>query len=199
MNLIIGMFFWRARDFGIRITGTLPANSLRLALYKYLFRVKIAEGVRIEGGCTIWGPRRVSIGTGTVVNRGVILDGRFPLTIGNHVSISFQSMILTLQHDLADAEYFRPLGAPVSIGDHVFIGARAIVLPGVSIGDGAAVAAGAVVTGDVLPYTIVGGVPARRIGERPRNLRYQLQERLPIQRSTEAEHDDSVGTPLRVV
>jgi acetyltransferase-like isoleucine patch superfamily enzyme len=181
------MFFWRVRDFCIRITGILPTNALRLTLYKHLFGMKIADGARIEGGCTIWGPGRVSIGTGTVVNQGVVLDGRFPLTIGSHVSISFQSIILTLEHDLADSEYFHAVGAPVSIGNHVFIGARAIVLPGVNIGEGAAVAAGAVVTTDVLPYTIVGGVPARRIGERPHDLRYQLLERPPLQDARQAE------------
>jgi acetyltransferase-like isoleucine patch superfamily enzyme len=56
----------------------------------------------------------------------------------------------------------------------VFIGARAIILPGVTIGEGAAVAAGAVVTADVEPYAIVAGVPARVIGSRPRNLTYRF-------------------------
>lgn len=118
------------------------------------------------------GPRRITIGQRSVINRGVVLDGRFPLTIGDNVSISIGSVILTLEHDLHAAD-FRAVGAPVTIGDRVFIGTRAVVLPGVSVGEGAAVAAGSVVTKDVDPYTIVGGVPAKAIGSRPRNLTYQ--------------------------
>jgi maltose O-acetyltransferase len=167
------MGFWRLRDFVIRAAGQLPFNALRLFLYRHLFGVTIAKGVRIEGGCTIWGPKRVTIGAGSVINRDVILDGRFPLTIGSHASISTRSMILTLEHDLSDEE-FRALGAPVQIGDRAFIGTGAIILPGVTIGEGSAVAAGAVVTKDVDPFTIVGGVPARPIGKRPENIRYKM-------------------------
>jgi maltose O-acetyltransferase len=135
--------------------------------------MKIGDRVRIDGGCTIWGPGRITIGTGTVINRGVILDGRFPLTIGNHVSVSIQSALLTLEHDLSDPN-FRAVGAPICIGDRVFIGTRAVVLPGVSIGENAAVAAGAVVTKNVPAATIVGGVPARPIGNRPEKVPYKL-------------------------
>ena len=166
----------RLRDFALRLTGHLPTNALRVALYRLGFGMKIAKGVRIETGCLIWGPGRVTIGGGTVVNRGVVLDGRFPLTIGESASISLDAVILTLEHDLSDPG-FRSIGAPVSIGDRVFIGTRAIVLPGVSIGEGAAVAAGAIVTRDVEPYTIVGGVPAKPIGSRPANLLYRLENK----------------------
>ena len=172
-SLAIAMFFWRIRDFCIRATGQLPFNGLRIFLYRSLFGVNIATRVRIEGGCTIWGPKRVTIGAGSVVNREVILDGRFPLTIGSNVSISIRSAILTLEHDLDDPD-FRAAGAPVNIGDRVFIGIGAIVLPGVTLGEGSAVAAGAVVTRDVEPFSIVGGVPARPIGARPRNLGYEF-------------------------
>jgi len=168
------MFLWRLRDFALRFAGKVPGNSARLFFYRHAFGMKIGKGVRIEGDCIIWGPRRITIGTGTVINRGVVLDGRFPLTIGDHVSVSIESVILTLEHDLSDPN-FRAVGAPVSLGDRVFIGTRAVILPGVSIGENAAVAAGAVVTGDVPPAAIVGGVPARRIGERPHTLNYRFR------------------------
>jgi maltose O-acetyltransferase len=167
------MFLWRLRDFASRSVGKVPGNSVRLFFYRHVFGMKIGKRVRIDGDCVIWGPRRIAIGTGTVINRGVILDGRFPLTIGDHVSVSIQSALLTLEHDL-EGPNFRAVGAAVSIGDRAFIGARALVLPGVSIGENAAVAAGAVVTKDVPAGTIVGGVPAHRIGERPRELNYKL-------------------------
>lgn len=161
------------RDFALRCTGHLPTNMLRIALYRALFGMKIAKGATIESGCLILGgPSRITIGRGSVINRGVVLDGRFPLTIGENVSISIGSVILTLEHDL-QASDFAAVGGPVAIGDRAFLGSRAVVLPGVTIGAGAAVAAGAVVTNDVEPYTIVGGVPAKAIGSRPRNLTYQ--------------------------
>ena len=164
----------RIRDFALRLTGHLPTNALRIALYRHGFGMRIASGAKIDTGSLVWGPGRITIGTGTVINRGVVLDGRFPLSIGENVSISLYAVILTLEHDLSDSE-FRSVGAPVSIGDRAFIGTRAIILPGVTIGVGAAVAAGAIVTKDVEPYTIVGGVPAKPIGSRPASLRYQLQ------------------------
>lgn len=163
----------RIRDFALRLTGHLPTNALRVGIYRHGFGMRIAKGAKVDTGCLVWGPGRVTIGAGTVINRGVVLDGRFPLSIGENVSISLHSVILTLEHDLSDPE-FCSIGAPVSIGDRVFIGTRAIVLPGVTLGEGAAVAAGAIVTKDVEPYTIVGGVPAKPIGSRPANLRYQL-------------------------
>ena len=168
------MVLWRLRDFVLRFIGKIPGNSVRLFFYRHAFGMNIGKGVQIDGDCIIWGPKRITIGAGTVINRGVVLDGRFPLTIGNHVSISIQSVLLTLEHDLNDPN-FRAVGAPVSLGDRVFIGARAMVLPGVSIGENAGVAAGAVVTKDVPATAIVGGVPARPIGARPHHLDYEFK------------------------
>jgi len=67
--------------------------------------------------------------------------------------------------------------APITICDYVWLGSRAMVLPGVTVGEGAVIAAGAVVTKDVDPYTVVGGVPARPIGTRRQDLGYELTYR----------------------
>ncbi|WP_407650310.1 DapH/DapD/GlmU-related protein [Cellulomonas edaphi] len=85
-----------------------------------------------------------------------------------------------MEHDPQDAG-FRATGAPVVIEDRAYVASRATVLPGVTIGEGAVVAAGAVVVRDVAPYTIVGGVPAREIGTRSRDLTYELGTHLPFQ------------------
>ncbi len=111
-----------------------------------------------------------------MINRDVLLDGRKGLRIGNNVSISEGAVILTLEHD-PNSPDFANRGATVQIEDYVFVGARAIILPAVTVCRGAVVAAGAVVTHDVAPYTIVGGVPARPISERSRDLHYQLDYR----------------------
>jgi len=106
----------------------------------------------------------------------VLLDGRTGLHVGDNVSISEQVIVFTLDHDPASPD-FEERGAPVYIGDRTFVGARAVVLPGVTLGEGAVIGAGAVVTRDVAPFTIVGGVPARPIGQRPQNLVYTLNYR----------------------
>jgi acetyltransferase-like isoleucine patch superfamily enzyme len=81
--------------------------------------------------------------------------------------------IWTLEHDPQDPNY-AAVGGAVIIEDFVWISCRAIILPGVTVGEGAVVAAGAVVTKDVEPFSIVGGVPAKVIGVRNRNLTYKL-------------------------
>ena len=167
------LFATRVRDLGLRCTGHLPTYPLRRFVYRLVFSLNIAKGARIEAGCVVWGPSRISIGPGAVINRGVVLDGRFPLTIGANASISIQAMILTLEHDL-HASDFASVGAAVNIGERAFIGARAIILPGVTVGAGAAVAAGAVVTKNVEAYAVVAGIPAVKIGTRPGNLTYRL-------------------------
>ena len=85
--------------------------------------------------------------------------------MGSNVSIGPEATILTLGHDPRSAA-FADRGGDVVIGDRVWIGYRAIILPGVTIGEGAVVGAGALVTKDVEPYVIVVGNPARKIGER---------------------------------
>jgi putative colanic acid biosynthesis acetyltransferase WcaF len=79
-----------------------------------------------------------------------------------------------MEHDI-DSPDFKEIGAPVVIEDYVVIGSRVTILPGVTVGKGAIVASGAVVTKNVEPYAVVGGVPARFIKERSRNLTYTLK------------------------
>jgi maltose O-acetyltransferase len=98
------------------------------------------------------------------------------ITIGDNVSISEGVMLLTLEHDL-ESSSFDNQGAPIEINDFVFVGARAIILPGVNVGQGSAIGAGSVVTRDIEPYTIAAGTPARPIGHRRQDLHYRLDYR----------------------
>jgi len=164
------------RDFAAESIGWLPFHGVRLLLYRHLLRIKVGSGSSIHRGCRFYRPSGVQIGLCTVINRDVLLDGRIELSIGNNVSISEGSAIFTLEHD-PDSPDFRRRGAPVCIEDRVFVGAHAIILPGVILGEGAVVGAGAVVTRDVDPFTIVAGVPARLIGQRWRDLEYSLNYR----------------------
>ena len=119
-------------------------------------------------------PRNIAIGEGTRVGDHAFLDGRARLTIGKEVDIASYVMVYNSEHNL-ESDEFTAREEPVEIGDYSFIGPRVIILPGVKIGTGAVVAAGAVVTKDVEDYAIVGGVPAVKIGERKnKNLHYKL-------------------------
>ena len=149
------------------IVARLPIHAVRLLFYR-LF-VPVGKHSTIMLGLTLRNYRNISIGHHTNINPNCLLDGRnAKLSIGNYVDIAPEVMVWTLEHDPA-SPYFESPSGDVIIGDYAWIASRAIVLPGVEIGEGAVVAAGSVVTKDVLPFTIVGGVPARAIGERPRN------------------------------
>lgn len=90
-----------------------------------------------------------------------------PVTIGNYVNLAQGITVTALNHNFSDtSKRIDQQGVsttPVTIGDDIWIGANAVILPGVTIGNHSVVAAGAVVTKDVPPYTLVGGVPARII------------------------------------
>jgi len=162
------------------VINRIPSYTVRRAWYGGIMGIELGESAAVQLGCYVWsyGPRsnrrnRTAIGARTIVNRHCCLDARSGLRIGSDVSISPEVAILTTQHDIGDRR-FSLQGKSVVIDDHVWIGMRAIVLPGVHIGRGAVVAAGAVVTQDVDPLDIVAGVPARRIGRRGIDPAYAL-------------------------
>lgn len=122
------------------------------------------------------------IGRGSIIGDNALLDARNGLTLGNNVNLSSNVSIYTLQHDHRDPEFGCYENQPekklsVEVDDRAWIGSNVTVLPGVHIGEGAVCCAGCVVTKDVEPYAIVAGIPARKVGERTRDLTYELRER----------------------
>ena len=109
--------------------------------------------------------RNIRIGCNVFINAGCCFQDQGGITIGDRVLIGHRVVLATLNHAEPVAERGTLLPAPISIGDDVWIGAGAVVCPGVSIGTGAIVAAGAVVTRDVPAGVVVGGVPARVLRE----------------------------------
>ncbi len=159
--------------FLLHLVGLFPSHCCRRFFYR-LAGIKIGKGSTIHTGARFYDPKNISIGEDSIIGEGVVLDGRDKLMIGNHVDIATEVMIYNSQHDIND-ENFMATNAKVIIEDYVFIGPRVIILAGVTIGRGAIVAAAAVVTKDVPPYAIVGGVPAKIIGERRnKDLHYKL-------------------------
>ncbi len=164
----------------ITLVGLVPSHHFRRFVYQYVFGLQLGRGSIIHWETRFFRPSGIKIGEYCNIGNNAFLDGRHGISIGNCVSTGAQVMIYTLQHDI-DSPSFDVGGGPVTIDDYVYIGPRALILPNVRIGRGAVVAAGAVVTRDVPPYAIVGGVPARFIRERRRDLDYRPDFAMPFQ------------------
>lgn len=149
-----------------------PSQTLRHYILRF-WGMKIGEGSLIYMGAEIREPHNITIGSTTTIGHNCTLDGRGGLTIGNNVNFSSEVMVWTMQHDPQCSKFGLEF-APVVIEDYAWVSCRAIVLPGTTIGKGAVVAAGAVVTKSVEPFTIVGGIPAKPIGKRNEHLEYCL-------------------------
>jgi maltose O-acetyltransferase len=157
----------------LRWVGHIPSHLARNFFYR-LSGMRIGKGSTIHMWAGFFQPKNISIGDDTVIGDHAFLDGRKRLLIGSHCDIASSVMIYNSEHDV-DSDFFRAREEDVEIGDYVFIGPRVIILPGVKIGNGAVVAAGAVVTKDVAAFSMVGGVPAKVIGEREnKNPRYRI-------------------------
>ncbi len=150
--------------FFLHCVGWIPSHHIRRFFYR-LAGMRIGKGSTIHMGATFYDPSRIVIGEDSVIGERAVLDGRDKLVIGNHVAIASEVMIYNAEHDVHSSD-FRPVQNRVVIEDYVFIGPRAIILPGVTIKRGAVVAAGAVVTKDVSENHIVGGIPAKLISSR---------------------------------
>ena len=101
-----------------------------------------------------------------------LLDGRGIIEIGNNVSISHGVKLITGGHNIRHRN-FPGIYEKIKIEDYAWLGVNCVILKGITIGKGAVVAAGAVVTKDVPEYTIVGGIPAKPIGKRTKNSDYK--------------------------
>ena len=158
----IWLDFWLLILYEIGIN--VPFHSVRKFFYR-ISGMKIGRGSTIHMWARFFNPAGITIGNDTIIGDHAFLDGRASLKIGNHVDIAAHVLIYNSEHNI-NSEGFDPREEPVEIADYVFIGPRATILPGVKIGKGAIVAAGAVVTKDVASFEIVGGIPAQKIGER---------------------------------
>ena len=134
---------------------------------------KIGNNTFIFMDCTFDCAGNFTIGKNSVINGKCRLDNKANITIGENVSVSQEVIILTADHDM-DSPYFSGRTNPVIIEDYVWIGTRAVIMPGCVIGKGAVVAAGAVVTKSVQPYEVVAGVPAKVIKTRSADLQYKV-------------------------
>ncbi len=152
--------------------GYVPSHALRRWAYR-------RAGARIDPTSSLhwrarfFAPSGLVVGSYCTLGNDGFYDARDGITIGSCVNVAAEVRIFTREHDV-QSPTFAEIGDPVQIDDYAYIGTRVTILPGVHIGEGAVVASGAVVAAAVEPYTIVGGVPARPIGTRRRDLDYRL-------------------------
>ena len=157
--------------------GLVPSHHIRRFVYRAL-GAEIGKNVVFHFRTEMRGLHRLKIGDGTIIGDNALLAAQRGLTIGKNVNLSSNVSIYSGAHDHRDP-YFRSTAAttrPITIGDRVWIGSNAIILTGVNIGEGAVVCAGCVVTKDVEPYAVVAGIPAKKVNERPHDLRYEFKK-----------------------
>lgn len=145
--------------------------SLRRILLKILFRASIGEKSTIHRNVILFDIGRLNIGHGTTINYGVFLDNRGGISIGNNVNISHDVRIYTMGHDINDP-YAKLVPKSVNIESNVWIFPNVLIMPGANLAEGVVIYPGSVVTKSVPPYEIWGGNPAKFIGHRNRDVRY---------------------------
>ena len=141
-----------------------PSSGLKLFLMK-LFGAKVGKGVVVKPGINIKYPWNLEIGDSTWIGESAWLDSLAKITISNNVCISQGVYLCTGNHDYAK-ESFDLILKPIDIEDGVWLGARAVVCPGVALRSHSVVAAGSVVTDDTEAYTVYQGNPAKPIRKR---------------------------------
>lgn len=168
----IHQFMNRMSDEARRITFRLNTayhtpDEVR-GLLSELFGYRVPESLRVFPPFYTDFGRNITVGRDVFINAGCHFQDHGGVTIGDGCQIGHNVVFATLNHGLSPEDRQNTYPAPIVLGRNVWVGSNATILQGVTVGDNAVIAAGAVVTKDVEPATIVGGVPAkviRRIGE----------------------------------
>ncbi|WP_419767381.1 acyltransferase [Arcobacter sp.] len=145
---------------------------IKYPIYKIIFN-KIGTDFHIDFKTYFRYPSQITIGSNVSINRGCSFYPGYKIkeatiTIGDNVAVGPEVTFFAAGHDVNDIK-LKDTGAPIIVENNVWIGGRSIILQGVTIGEGAIVAAGSVVAKNVEPYTIVGGIPAKFIKKRGLN------------------------------
>jgi acetyltransferase-like isoleucine patch superfamily enzyme len=158
--------------------GYIPSCHVRKFIYKCI-GVQIGKRVVFHYKTEIREPHKLKLGSGCIIGDNAILDARNGLIMGQNVNLSSNVSIYTEQHDHRDPLFrcAQNNNKSVIIGNRAWIGSNVTVLPGVSIGEGAVCCAGCVVTKNVEPYSVVAGIPARKVNDRPKDLTYEFKGR----------------------
>jgi maltose O-acetyltransferase len=153
-------------NLGHKLLSWMEASRVR----RYISLMKVGRRVAIKRGLRVKNPGNVTIGNDVRINNDLTLQAHGAITIGDETMISACVKIVTANHDITrtglDAMK-STMPKPVVIGKGCWLGANVLVLPGVTIGDGAVVGGGSVVVHDLPPNTVCVGVPAKPVKARP--------------------------------
>lgn len=173
MNKVVKCIYYSIVLFSNVVINKIPSRHIRKWFYK-LMGAKIDKGTVICRRADILYPKGLEIGENVAVGWFVHMDARAGIKIDHNSNISSYTKFITGSHDIDDPMFLARF-RPITIGHHVWIGTGAMVLQGVTIGNGAVVAAGAVVTKDIPPYEVWGGVPAKFIRKRNKDIKYEVK------------------------
>ena len=129
------------------------------------FGAKLGKGANVLPSCRIWQPWKLEMGAYSCLSERVDCYNADRIRLGDQVTVSQDAFLCTASHDIT-SPIMELTTAPLILKDQCWVCARAIILPGVTLGEGCVVAAGAVVTKNIAPWTIVGGNPATALGKR---------------------------------
>jgi acetyltransferase-like isoleucine patch superfamily enzyme len=155
------------------IVSKTPSHVFRDGFYRHVMKFTIHPSAAILLDVRFSNTVSFEMGANSVINEGCRLRNGGGIKIGQNVCVSPWVKLLTADHDVQSVTFAGRI-RPIVIEDYAFIGAGAIILGGVRIGEGAVVSAGSVVTRSVDAYSIVAGAPAHQIGQRHRGLKYTL-------------------------
>lgn len=164
LRSVAGKMYWMLTVVGNTIINKIPSRRLR-KLYFKLLGAKIDSNSVLYRRVELMRPYNFKMGRGSSVGWFSLVDARGGISIGNNVTVASYCKLVTAKHDI-DNNLFPAIMEPIIIEDYAWICTGAMILSGVTIGKGAVVCAGAVVTKDVLPMTVVGGVPAKMLKKR---------------------------------
>lgn len=151
----------RARKITVKMNDEYRTPEEIRELFSELIGKEVGEGFGLFPPFNADYGLNITVGKNVFINSGCCFQDQGGIEIGDNVLIGQQVVIATINHDLNPQKRASMRMAPVKIGNNVWIGAHATILSGVTVGDGAVIAAGAVVTKDVPENTVVGGVPAK--------------------------------------
>lgn len=170
MLKVFAYFFVLKRYCELKLTKSKLFNSIRVKSFNILGS-NISEQSWVSDNIELYGLKNITVSEGCFIGSGCkIIAYDKPVIIGSNVLMASGTTIITRNHNFEDRdELIKNQGysnAKIIIEDDVWLGFNSLILPGVTIGKGAVVAANSVVTKDVPPYYVVGGVPAKFIKER---------------------------------
>lgn len=147
----------------MRLNTQYTTPEERIAIMSEIVGHAVPASFRIFPPFTTDFGKNIRLGERVFINSGCRFQDQGGITIGDDALIGHNVVLATLNHDMAPDKRQTVIPSPIIIEDHVWIGSNATVLAGVTIGSGSVIAAGAVVTSDVAPGIVVGGVPARKL------------------------------------